>query len=102
MTTATQSLLRISEHAVHRSGRDIAATGAGYIARHKAVVQRVAGRLHALSPLATLARGYSIARGEHGATLSSIEFFQEGQRFELVVRDGVVEAEVRGRREASA
>ena len=102
MTMASRSLVRANTHAVQRGGREIAAAGAGYVARHHSVLQRVAGRLHALSPLATLARGYSIARGEHGATLSSVQSFQEGQRFDLVVRDGVVQAQVRKLLEGSA
>jgi exonuclease VII large subunit len=54
-----------------------------------------------LSPLATLARGYSIARDANGATLSSAEAFRDEMPFDLIVRDGVVPARV-GRRPESA
>lgn len=58
----------------------------------KAELTGIAGRLDALSPLATLARGYSIARGSHGETLSSVRDFSEGRDFTLQLKDGKVSA----------
>jgi exonuclease VII large subunit len=55
-----------------------------------------------LSPLATLARGYSIARGGDGATLSALSAFSDGMPFELIVSDGVVPAQVRPSSESSS
>ncbi len=60
--------------------------------KRKALVSASAGRLNALSPLATLARGYAIARDTEGSTLHQVDQFNEGQRFTLQVRDGSVEA----------
>ena len=54
-----------------------------------------AGRLNALSPLATLERGYAVARAEHGATLTSAAQFAAGQEFTLRLRDGDVDATTR-------
>ncbi|MHB1224679.1 MAG: exodeoxyribonuclease VII large subunit [Gemmatimonadaceae bacterium] len=54
--------------------------------------QQLAGRLHVLSPLATLARGYAVARGENGATLASVDSFRPGGHFDLLLRDGRVSA----------
>jgi exodeoxyribonuclease VII large subunit len=51
-----------------------------------------AGRLNALSPLATLERGYAVARTDHGVTLASASQFAEGQPFTLRLRDGEVDA----------
>jgi exodeoxyribonuclease VII large subunit len=51
-----------------------------------------AGQLNALSPLATLERGYAVARAEDGATLTSATQFVEGRRFTLRLRDGEVDA----------
>ena len=51
--------------------------------------------LHALSPLATLARGYAVARRTDGTTLGSASSFTPGMPFELTLRDGVVRAQVR-------
>ncbi len=52
----------------------------------------VSGRLDALSPLATLARGYSVATDLEGALLASVERFEPGSPFLLRVRDGSVDA----------
>ncbi len=58
----------------------------------RAHIAAMAGRLNALSPLATLERGYTVARGVDGATLSSVEQFDVGVSFELMFRDGTVRA----------
>ncbi|HZJ00406.1 MAG TPA: exodeoxyribonuclease VII large subunit [Gemmatimonadaceae bacterium] len=58
----------------------------------KADLSGIAGKLDALSPLATLARGYSIARGSRGETLSSVADFSEGREFTLQLHDGKVSA----------
>jgi exodeoxyribonuclease VII large subunit len=58
-------------------------------------VQAAAARLHALSPMATLARGYAVAREiGGGATKGSVADFAGGERFELLLRDGTVQARV--------
>jgi len=59
-------------------------------------VAAIAGRLHALSPVATLARGYAIARNDAGETLSSVAQFAPATPFELILRDGTVPAVARG------
>lgn len=53
----------------------------------------LAGRLDALSPLATLARGYSVARTLEGLLLRTVADFTPGLQFDLRVRDGMVRAE---------
>ncbi|MCZ6550902.1 MAG: exodeoxyribonuclease VII large subunit, partial [candidate division NC10 bacterium] len=53
------------------------------------------GRLEALSPLATLARGYSVARTPDGRLLRTVTDFTAGLLFDLRVRDGTVRAETR-------
>ncbi len=55
-------------------------------------VSSLGGRLHALSPLATLARGYAVASDTSGRTLSSVADFQAPRTFLLRLRDGEVEA----------
>ena len=51
------------------------------------------GKLDALSPLATLKRGYSVARTGDGQVLRSVRDFVKGDRFMLRVSDGEVIAE---------
>ena len=62
------------------------------VERRRARVQQVAGRLEALSPLAVLARGFSVARGEGGGTLAHRAAFIPGTAFDLLLRDGRVHA----------
>lgn len=63
--------------------------------RRSARVGAIAGRLNALSPLATLARGFAVARDESGATLASIADFSPALDFHLLLRDGIVRATTR-------
>jgi exodeoxyribonuclease VII large subunit len=55
-----------------------------------------AARLEALSPLATLQRGYSVARTSEGRILRKVADLPSGARFELRVTDGTVAAEALG------
>jgi exodeoxyribonuclease VII large subunit len=54
-----------------------------------------AARLNALSPLATLSRGYAVARDMDGSALTSAKQFQRGVDFELLLHDGRVNAETK-------
>lgn len=59
--------------------------------RRRARIATVAGTLHALSPLATLARGFAVARDRAtGATLSNVAHFADDRDFTLTLRDGDV------------
>lgn len=60
--------------------------------RRQARLSTAAAQLEALSPLATLARGYAVARTPEGATLSEVGAFADGLAFELWLRDGIVSA----------
>jgi exodeoxyribonuclease VII large subunit len=74
--------------------RQVAANASRAVERKRARIQTAGGRLHALSPLATLARGFGVARGEDGAARSRASQFVVGDRFDLQLRDGVVGAQV--------
>jgi exodeoxyribonuclease VII large subunit len=86
--------MRRSSDRLARAARDVARQGEQQIARRRHALQRVAGRLEALSPVATLARGYAVARDAGGRTLGSAELFEAKMPFELVLHDGVVPARV--------
>ena len=62
--------------------------------RRRATLAELGARLNALSPLATLQRGYAVARGADGRALTSISAFPVGTEFDLLVRDGRVGARV--------
>jgi exodeoxyribonuclease VII large subunit len=75
-----------------------------HVVEHRTTLAGLAGRLNALSPLATLERGYAAARDSDGATLTSAADFTEGVDFTLQLRDGEVDAttkRVRGGGEAA-
>jgi exodeoxyribonuclease VII large subunit len=71
------------------------AAAARQVADRRAALAALAGRLNALSPLATLERGYAAASGADGATLASVADFAEGDDFTLRLRDGEVDATAR-------
>jgi exodeoxyribonuclease VII large subunit len=64
------------------------------IERRRARLSGLAGRLHALSPLATLERGYAIPLTAEGRLLRRVRDFHAGSPFQLRVHDGTVEARV--------
>jgi exodeoxyribonuclease VII large subunit len=61
-------------------------------ARRRARLDIAAGRLDALSPLATLGRGYALATDDDGHALTNTAQFVPGRAFRLRLRDGSVGA----------
>lgn len=51
----------------------------------------LSGRLHALSPLEVLSRGYGIACAADGRAISSVEQAQKGDKLSLRLQDGQIE-----------
>lgn len=51
-------------------------------------LQAVAGKLDAMSPLAVLGRGYSIARNKDGSVIKQVKHAVAGTEFELILSDG--------------
>ena len=80
---------------VAAAARMLAAAAARQVSERQAALAALAGRLDALSPLATLSRGYATARGIDGATLTSVADFTEDADFTLRLRDGEVDATAR-------
>lgn len=62
--------------------------------RRRARLHALGGRLNALSPLATLDRGYAVARAPSGQALTSAAQFRTDMPFNVVLRDGTVGARV--------
>jgi exodeoxyribonuclease VII large subunit len=65
------------------------------IAARRARLAACASRLNALSPLATLSRGYAVARTADGRALTSAKQFSPGLGFDLLLHDGRVSAETK-------
>ena len=82
-------------HLLRSAARHMSLVARGLTERRRARLQEGAARLQALSPLATLARGYAVARDDDGAALLSATQFTPGAPFRLVLRDGQVRATVR-------
>ncbi|HEY2065238.1 MAG TPA: exodeoxyribonuclease VII large subunit [Gemmatimonadaceae bacterium] len=76
------------------SARALSGAALAHVATRRTALGALAGRLHALSPLATLDRGYGVARDAKGRTLASIDDFAAGSAFVLRVRDGEVTSSV--------
>jgi exodeoxyribonuclease VII large subunit len=89
---ALKSRLDSGRRQLRQEGRALAALGRRHAERRRARMEQLAGRLEALSPLSTMARGFAIARGADGRTLGSARQFEAGSPFELLLRDGVVSA----------
>ena len=77
------------------ASRDLeAATNARVQSRRRRLAE-LSGRLNALSPLATLERGYAVALSDENRTLASVRDFTPDMQFRLRVRDGDVDAVAR-------
>jgi exodeoxyribonuclease VII large subunit len=51
-------------------------------------------RLNALNPLSVLERGYGALRSEEGRMISSVTGLSEGQRVQILLRDGHADAQI--------
>jgi exodeoxyribonuclease VII large subunit len=90
--TATVLRLRHAGRDLRQLARDLSVRSRRAVERRRARVQELAATIDALSPLATLARGYAVALREGGGALPSAALFAPGMRFALELRDGRVRA----------
>ncbi|MTI84155.1 MAG: exodeoxyribonuclease VII large subunit [Firmicutes bacterium] len=67
------------------------------ISRDRSRLSEQAGRLQALSPLATLARGFSICTSEKGEIIHSSKQAGKGQHVNIYLNDGSLDCEVKNR-----
>ncbi len=89
-------LVQPRREAVSRTGDRMESAVRGIAMLKKARLTEVAGKMDALSPLATLSRGYALPQDASGRILRTVEAFEKGDRFSLRVSDGSVPCEVRG------
>jgi exodeoxyribonuclease VII, large subunit len=80
------------------SGR-LSAAAAQKVGEAKTQLASAGGRLNALSPLATLSRGYSIVYKDDGQPISSVAQAEPGNRVAVRMRDGRLHCTVDGREE---
>jgi exodeoxyribonuclease VII large subunit len=93
LSDALTARIQYARHHLTKLARSVAQSCARIVARKKALLGTSAARLHALSPLATLSRGYAVARDERGRALTSARQFSPGFRFNLLLRDGRIAAQ---------
>jgi exodeoxyribonuclease VII large subunit len=102
MSGSMRAVVRSKRDHLRHLERDIAGAGVEHVERHRLAMQAIAGRLNALSPLATLGRGYAVAQDASGATLMSTAAFKRDMPFDLILRDGTVSARVRSDADAAS
>jgi exodeoxyribonuclease VII large subunit len=85
-----------ARQALDRSAAGLERGGRRLLGRGKLALARLTGRLDALSPLATLQRGYAVARTPDGAVLRTKADLPAGLGFRLRVTDGTVAAVSQG------
>jgi exodeoxyribonuclease VII large subunit len=81
---------------LEKVARSIAQASSRLVAHKKAQLGSAAARLSALSPLATLSRGYAVARDKKGRALTSASQFPAGLDFQLLLHDGEIAAKANG------
>ncbi len=84
-------------HVAALQGR-MAVCGCSIVPRFEAEAGLAAARLHDLSPLAVLARGYAVARDGAGAVVKSVAQVESGSRIDVAVADGEIACRVEGTR----
>ncbi len=84
---ARVDLDRVRKHIGQASERVVVA--------NRSIIGTAAARLNALSPLATLSRGYAVVRDADGRALTSAQQFKRGLEFELLLHDGSINAETK-------
>jgi exodeoxyribonuclease VII large subunit len=93
LSDALNSRVQNARTELERFARRINQTAEAIVAGRKSLLASAAGRLNALSPLATLSRGYAVARDPKGRALTSTQQVRAGLKFELLLHDGRVGAD---------
>jgi exodeoxyribonuclease VII large subunit len=81
-----------ARQAVDRASGRLERSARSRVERARGALSGLVGRLDALSPLATLRRGYAVARDADGHVLRSVAELPAGLRFRLRMVDGTVAA----------
>lgn len=92
LVAAMDGCLYEPRHRAMLASRELSRWANQAIAARRTRLSALSGRLDALSPLATLGRGYAVATDTTGRTLAATKDFAPGQPFVLRLRDGMVDA----------
>ncbi len=88
------AVIRAEQAALARTKDRLVAVGSKSFAARAGTVERLAARLDAMSPLKVLARGYAIATDARGHALRAATDVRPGDRVEVRLHRGHLEAEV--------
>ena len=94
MAAALIEQLRASERRLLTAQARLAPALSRAVEKRRSKLSRLAAQLNALSPVAVLGRGYSLARAADGTLLRRMADFPVGTPFTLTVADGSVAARV--------
>ncbi len=86
----------VADEQLSRTGDRLTLAMQAHVERRSAQLDRLAGKLDALSPLKVLQRGYAVARDDTGRVLKRVAQFTDGMLFRLRVSDGEVRGRVEG------
>ncbi|HEV7595234.1 MAG TPA: exodeoxyribonuclease VII large subunit [Gemmatimonadaceae bacterium] len=95
LSEAIAARVRDARVELDRVRRNIGRASERVVVAKRAAIGTSAARLNALSPLATLSRGYAVARDADGGALTSVRQFKTGLEFELLLHDGSISAETK-------
>ena len=98
MATNVRRSMQRKHALVDRFAPSLQAFPATALAPRQGTLAALAGRLDALSPLATLGRGYAVARSLEGQAMASVQEFTPGRPFDVLLADGAVRAVTTARR----
>jgi len=90
---AMEATIAPRKRALARSGERLDTAIGRVLERRRQRLHASTGMLEALSPLATLRRGYAVALGAGGRVLKTVEDIPSGSRFTLRVSDGRIECQ---------
>lgn len=96
LNQAELSLLRRYQDSLSSLETMLTKVGASSLEPRLSEVALMAARLHDLSPLKTLARGWSIAHNAQGDVVQSVTQVKPGDRLSVRVKDGLIDTSVIG------
>jgi exodeoxyribonuclease VII large subunit len=94
LTALAEERIASAHESAESAARRIGTAAAGRVESRRLTLEASALRLNALSPLATLGRGYALARDAAGRTIRSVASVRRGDAVEIVLHDGIAAAEV--------
>jgi exodeoxyribonuclease VII large subunit len=89
---AAHDRLNAVRQRLRQAGVGLAAQVGQLVERRRLQLEGLGGRLHALSPLATLGRGFAVVHDPRGGPITSVSAVAAGDPIHVRLRDGRIEA----------